>query len=232
MIMIFKHQPVWTYNATIFEFKLEDIPNEARDFIQRGVIPQLAENKMECNEFDVMVNFAPRPDTMNLSFILFRELKKGLLEISLPAKLDQNDICETLDDLVADALEPEYDIVIPWSQEEVNLRYLDLFIECINKPMDEVYESNHINISISSKYAQPDDGKIAIIYKGIFRGFVDSDFANEVADVIKDDLFEYMTEERLMLIREKYKRFRRKYILKTHADILYEKMKQEPDEDE
>lgn len=230
--MIFKHQPVWHYNVTIDNFKMEDIAGEARAFIQRGVIPQLTENKMECDEFDVMVNYGPRPDTMNLSFILFIELKKGLLEIALPAKLDQNDICENLDNLIADELEKPFDIVIPWSQEEVHLRYLDLFIECMNKPMEEVYKSNRINISIPGKYAQPEDGKIAIIYKGIYRGFVDNDFANEVADVIKDDLFEYMDEERLMLMREKYRRFRENYILKTHADILYEKMKQEPEEDE
>jgi hypothetical protein len=231
--MIFKHQPVWTYNVTIFEFKLEDIPNEARDFIQRGVIPQLAENQMECDEFDVMVNFTPRPDTMNLSFILFEELKKGLLEISLPAKLDQNDICETLDDLVADALEPEYDIVIPWTQEEVNLRYLDLFIECMERPIDELVKDNRFEIAMCDECVQPGpEGQIAIIHKGIFRGYTDEDFVTEVADVIKDDLFEYMDEERLMLIREKYRRFRRKYILETHADILYEKMKQEPEEDE
>ena len=231
--MIFKHQPVWTYNVTIFEFKLEDIPDEARAFIQRGVIPQLTENKMECDEFDVIVNFTPRPDTMNLSFILFRELKKGLLEISLPAKLDQYDICETLDDLVANALEPEYDIVIPWSQEEVNLRYLDLFIECMERPIDELVKDNRFEISMCDNCNQPGpEGQIAIIHKGIFRGYTDEDFITEVADVIKDDLFEYMNEEHLMIIREKYKHFRENYILETHADILYEKMKQEPEEDE
>ena len=230
--MIFKQQPVWSYNVTLFEFKLDDIPDEARAFIQRGVIPQLIENKMECDEFDVMINFTPRPDTMNLSFILFRELKKGLLEISLPAKLDQDDFYEALDNLVTDALEPEYDDIILWSQEEVNLKYLDLFIECMNKPVEKVYESNHINISLPGKYARSEDGKIAIFYNGIFRGYVDNDFANETADVITDDLLEFMTEERLMFIREKYRRFRENYILGTRADTLYEKMKQELDEDE
>ena len=72
--MIFKHRPVWHYNVTIDNFKMEDIPDEARDFIQKGVIPQLNENNMECDKFDVMINYGPRPDTMNMSFILFIEL--------------------------------------------------------------------------------------------------------------------------------------------------------------
>lgn len=107
--MIFKHRPVWHYNVTIDNFKMEDIPDEARDFIQKGVIPQLNENNMECDKFDVMINYGPRPDTMNMSFILFIELNKGLFEIALPMKLDTYEICEILDNLVADALDKPFE---------------------------------------------------------------------------------------------------------------------------
>lgn len=222
--MKFKHRPVWTYNVTINEFKIDDIPLEARTFIQRGVIPQLEEKGIECDEFDVMVCFGPRPDTMNLNFMLFKEHKIGLLEISLPSKLDQSEICENLDDLIADALEPEYHDVIKWTQDEVNLRYLELFIECINKPTDEIFKNGLINISFDEKYVRSTTDSAAIYHKGIFRGIVEQEFIQEVIDVAKDDLMEYMNEERMMLIRSKYKRFYQKYILLHPDNKLHEKM--------
>jgi len=122
---------------------------------------------------------------------------------------------------------------IPWTQEEINLRYLDLFIECLNKPMDKLFVNNRLQVSLPSKYVQFDPAHGACIkYNNLIRGHVDKDFIIQVTDVINDDLLEYMSEERLMLIKEKYRRFRRKYILETRADLLYEKMKQEPEEDE
>jgi hypothetical protein len=122
---------------------------------------------------------------------------------------------------------------IPWTQEEINLRYLDLFIECLNKPMDELFVNDRIQITLPNKYVHLDPSHGACIkYNDIVRGYVDKDFIIQVVDVTKDDLFEYMDTERLMLIKEKYRRFRKKYILETHADILYEKMKQETEKDE
>lgn len=221
--MKFKHRPVWTYNVTIDEFKIDDIPSEARAFIQRGVIPQLEENGLECDEFDVMVCFGPRPDTMNLNFMLFKEHKMGLLEISLPSKLDQYEICENLDDLIADALEPEYHDVIKWTQDEVNLRYLELFIECINKPTDEIFKNGLINISFDEKYVR----STSVYHNGIFRGIVEQEFIREIIDVAKDDLMEFMNEEHMMLIRSKYNRFYQKYILLHPNNNLDWKMKLE-----
>lgn len=120
-----------------------------------------------------------------------------------------------------------------WTQEEINLRYLDLFIECLNKPMNELFVNNRIQISLPNKYIHVDPTYgVGIKYNNIIRGYVNKDFIIQVIDVTNDDLYEYIDEERLMLIREKYRRFRKKYILETHADILYEKMKQEPEEDE
>jgi len=227
--MKFKYRSIWTYNVTIDEFKIDDIPSEARAFIQRGVIPQLEKNGFECDEFDAMVCFEPRPDTMNLNFMLFKEHKIGLLEISLPSKLDQYEICENLNDLIADALEPEYHDVIKWTQDEVNLRYLELFIECINKPIDEIFKNGLINISFDENYVRWDStfGKWALYHNGIFRGTVEQTFIRDIIDVAKDDLMEFMTEERMMLIRSKYNRFYQKYILMHPNNNLDLKMKLE-----
>lgn len=232
--MIFKHQPVWHYNVTIDTFKMEDIAGEARDFIQRGVIPQLTENKMECDEFDVMVNYGPRPDTMNLSFILFIELKKGLLEIALPAKLDQNDICENLDNLIADELEKPFDIVIPWTQNEVDLRWMDLMIELLDKPLDEIFNDNQLQVTLSDKYVRADEfNHMNIYHKGIYRGTVDETGGPlEFTNIIVGHFYEYMDESLMNIIRSKLKEYRKHFIYETHADILYEKMKQEPEKDE
>lgn len=221
--MKFKHRPVWTYNVTIDEFKIDDIPSEARTFIQRGVIPQLEENGLKCDEFDVMVCFGPRPDTMNLNFMLFKEHKIGLLEISLPSKLDQYEICENLDDLIADALEPEYHDVIKWTQDEVNLRYLELFIECINKPTEKIFKNGLINISISDKYVR----STAVYHNGIFRGFVEQEFIRDIIDVAKNDLMEFMTEDRMTIVRSRYNRFYQHYIILHPDNKLHEKMELE-----
>lgn len=232
--MEFKHRPVWHYNATIDNFKMEDIPTEARDFIQKGVIPQLNENNMECDEFDVMINFVPRPDTMNLAFILFIELNKGLLEIALPIKLDKYDICENLDNLVADALEKPFDIVIPWTQNEVDLRWMDLMIELLEKPLDEIFSNNQIQVKLSDKYIRADkDDHMHIYHKGIYRGTVSETGAPaEFTNIIANHFHEYMNESLLHTIRGELKEYRKHFIYETHADALYEKMKQEPDTDE
>lgn len=225
--MKFKHRPIWTYNVTIDEFKIDDIPGEARTFIQRGVIPQLEENGFECDEFDVMVCFGPRPDTMNLNFMLFKEHKIGLLEISLPSKLDQYEICENLDDLIADALEPGYHDVIKWTREEVNLRYLELFIECINKPTEEMFKNGLFDISISDKYVRSTSNGFAVYHNGIFRGFVEQEFIRDIIDVAKNDLMEPMNEERMTLVRLKYNRFYQHYIILHPDNKLHEKMEWE-----
>jgi len=227
--MKFKHRPIWIYNVTIDDFKIDDIPSAARAFIQRGVIPRLEKNGFECDEFDVMVCFGPRPDTMNLNFMLFKEHKIGLLEISLPSKLDQYEIRENLNDLIADALEPEYHDVIKWTQDEVNLRYLELFIECINKPTEEIFKNGLINISLflaatnDEKYVR----STSVYHNGIFRGIVEQEFIRDIIDVAKDDLMEFMTEERMMLIRSKYNRFYQKYMLLHPNTYLDWKMKSE-----
>lgn len=218
--MKFKHRPIWTYNVTIDEFKIDDIPSEARTFIQRGVIPQLEENGLKCDEFDVMVCFGPRPDTMNFTFMLFKEHKIGLLEISLPSKLDRYEICENLDDLIADALEPGYQDVIKWTQEEVNLRYLELFIECINKPTEEIFKNGLINISFDEKYVR----STSVYHNGIFRGIVEQEFIRDIIDVAKNDLMEFMDEERMTVVRSKYNQFYQQYLLLHPDNKLHEKM--------
>lgn len=113
-----------------------------------------------------------------------------------------------------------------WTQEEVNLRYLELFIECINKPTDEIFKNGLINISFDEKYVRSTTDGVAVYHNGIFRGMVEQEFIQDVIDVVKDDLMEFMNEERMILIRSKYNRFHQKYML-MHHNNLDQKMKME-----
>lgn len=113
-----------------------------------------------------------------------------------------------------------------WTQEEVNLRYLELFIECINKPTDEIFKNGLINISFDEKYVRSTTDGVAVYHNGIFRGMVEQEFIQDVIDVVKDDFLEFMNEEHMILIRSKYNRFHQKYML-MHHNNLDQKMKME-----
>lgn len=223
--MEFKRQDVWTYNVTIDDFKVEDIPEEARAFVQKGVVPQLVENGFECESYDCFVDYTPRPQSMNMMFILLRDTKQGMLFIYLPASIGvMDDVCEHLDEQLEKALRQPYETHYPWSQQEVNLRWLDLIIQELDHPEKIDYVWGMVCFTLPEEYVRRDkEGTDMIFHNGICVGKLDHVFHREVYGIFMKHQYEF-EEEAINHIKAELIEFRRYYIHIFRCDSLYDKI--------
>lgn len=118
-----------------------------------------------------------------------------------------------------------------WSQEEVNLRWLDLVIELLDKPDNEINTMNGIiYVTLPFEYVRPaEDGRDIIFHNGVEVGKVDPVFKRDVYGRFMKYQYEFI-EDTLYHIRGELYEFRRYYIHLFNCDSLYNKMKKESDE--